>query len=439
MTIANLLNARTGAAQPKLLQDGKTPLASRPACLTTQSVGLPDDRGCSLVKLADASRLVVMITPHNRGTFGEQAAEVLSALHAILHEQSLRMSVTVQTVFLRNATDDAECRRLLKGHFGSKLPVTNIVFQPPACGAALAIEAWAIGGKSVRIERYGSHALSVEHDGLRWIYCSVDVPENGGVYDQARDGLQRTVAILAEANSSIEHVVRTWFYLGGITNGEPGVQGYQEMNRARAEFYRDIRFCRSLVRSPVPRSAYPASTGIGMQGSRLVVGCVAVETDRSDVFLLPLENPRQTPAYAYQPEYSPHSPKFSRGMALIQGDCVTTWISGTASIVSSESCHPGDIERQTAQTIDNIERLIGSENATRHGLNGAGATLRDLAKVRVYLKRPEDLAKCRAVCERRLGSVPALYLVADVCRPELLVEIEGVAFSACSPPDAPAS
>jgi hypothetical protein len=52
-----------------------------------------------------------------------------------------------------------------------------------------------------------------------------------------------------------------------------------------------------------------------------------------------------------------------------------------------------------------------------------------MAKIRVYLKRPEDLVKCRAICERRFGPVPAVYAVADICRPELLVEIEGVAFS----------
>jgi hypothetical protein len=62
-----------------------------------------------------------------------------------------------------------------------------------------------------------------------------------------------------------------------------------------------------------------------------------------------------------------------------------------------------------------------------------------LAKIRVYLKRAEDLAKCRAVCERRLGPVPVIYAVADICRPELLVEIEGVAFTRYNRSAAPQS
>jgi len=113
----------------------------------------------------------------------------------------------------------------------------------------------------------------------------------------------------------------------------------------------------------------------------------------------------------------------------VLGDYVTTWISGTASIVNSETRYPGDVEKQTEQTIDNIERLIAPDNFALHGVAGAGASLSDVAKIRVYIKRAEDLAKCRAVCQRRFGKVPVIYALADICRPDLLVEIEGVAFS----------
>ncbi|MCI0539463.1 MAG: hypothetical protein L0Z50_29995, partial [Verrucomicrobiales bacterium] len=100
-----------------------------------------------------------------------------------------------------------------------------------------------------------------------------------------------------------------------------------------------------------------------------------------------------------------------------------------ASIVDSKTVHPGDILRQTEQTLDNIQRLIAPENFARHGLPGAGATLRDIAKLRVYVKRAKDYEACREVCERRLPRVPAIYLHADICRSDLLVEIETVAFS----------
>jgi enamine deaminase RidA (YjgF/YER057c/UK114 family) len=224
-------------------------------------------------------------------------------------------------------------------------------------------------------------------------------------------------------------VVRAWFYLGAITEADAGIQRYQELNRARTDFYRGIDFHCSVSQPNIPHGIYPASTGIGMRGRGLVAGCVALETQRADAFLLPLENPQQTPAYAYHPRFSPQSPKFSRAVALVLGDYITTWVSGTASVVHSLSRHRGDIKRQAEQTIENIERLISSENFGFHGIKHAGARLGDLAKIRVYLKRPEDFPQCKAICEKRFGPVPAIYAVADVCRPELLVEIEGVAFS----------
>jgi hypothetical protein len=62
------------------------------------------------------------------------------------------MTVTVQTVFLRDPADQAECERIFEGFYGPEAPVTNFVAQPPCCGAALALGAWAIGGSSVRVE-----------------------------------------------------------------------------------------------------------------------------------------------------------------------------------------------------------------------------------------------------------------------------------------------
>jgi enamine deaminase RidA (YjgF/YER057c/UK114 family) len=174
---------------------------------------------------------------------------------------------------------------------------------------------------------------------------------------------------------------------------------------------------------------YPASTGIGMEGRDLTISGMALQTDRDDVRLVALENPQQTSSFDYAPRFSAKSPKFSRAMAVRIGDYVTTWISGTASILNSESVHLGDIEKQTEQTLDNIQGLIGADNFTRHGLPGAGAELSDLAKVRIYVKHLEDYPRCRQVCERRLGNLPTIYAHADVCRSELLVEIEGVTFS----------
>jgi enamine deaminase RidA (YjgF/YER057c/UK114 family) len=234
---------------------------------------------------------------------------------------------------------------------------------------------------------------------------------------------------LALAGAGFDQVVRTWLYVNGITESVDGQQRYQEMNRARTDFYRDIRFGTQARAACAPERIYPASTGIGTRGTNITMSCMALDSQRSDVFVMPLENPQQIPAYDYQARYSPQSPKFSRAMAVVQGHFVSTLVSGTASIVNSKTCHPGDIIRQTKQAIENIERLIAPENFARHGLACAGATLKDIAKLRVYVKHQTDYEACRQVCEQRLPRVPAIYLHADICRPDLLMEIEAVAFS----------
>jgi enamine deaminase RidA (YjgF/YER057c/UK114 family) len=311
------------------------------------------------------------------------------------------------------------------------MPVTNFVVQPPCNGAALAIEAWAISGRDVRLKRCGPHTLAVNYDGLQWVYCGGIEPfVPGSAYLDAKEAFRRMSDLLGRAGSSFDHVVRTWLYVGRITEPEGSTARYQELNRARADFYEPLWFGNSVPGRNGKVKIYPASSGIGTRGESIVTSCMALQTERKDVRLVALENPQQTAAYGYDPRYSPQSPKFSRAMALATDKYVTTWISGTASIVNSETQYLNDIERQTEQTIDNIERLISPENFRRHGIPDAGASLSDLTKMRVYLKHASDLAKCQAICERRFTAVPAIYITADICRPDLLVEIEGVAFSA---------
>ncbi|MDA8387079.1 MAG: hypothetical protein M0Z58_00275 [Nitrospiraceae bacterium] len=401
--------------------------------------------GYSIMDLGDAEQLVAMVTPRGRGTFGEQAREAMSVVQTALHKRPRAMTALAQTVFLRDPGDQAECERILAARYGAEPPVTSFVLQPPCSGAALATEVWAIGGDGVRVERFdplagppaGSQALAVSYGGLRWVYCAGAASAPAAeAYGQTLSVLEQMRSALEKAGGRFERVVRTWFYLGGINEPEEaGNQRYEQLNRARSDFYSGIRFYPSLLPPFFPRQeaahgrVYPSSTGIGMAGGGLAAGCLAFEAERAGTFLLPLENPLQTPAYDYQCGCSSRSPEFSRAMALFCGNSVITWISGTASIVLSESRHPDDVEKQTEQTIGNIERLISRENFALHGVDGAGARLRDLAAVRVYVKRPEDFERCRAVCERRLHGAPVIYTVADVCRPELLVEIEAVAFS----------
>ena len=108
-------------------------------------------------------------------------------------------------------------------------------------------------------------------------------------------------------------------------------------------------------------------------------------------------------------------------------DRCSVYVSGTASIVDQKTVFIGDPAGQTNQTLDNIAALISGDNLKRHGIDRFGAELSDLALARVYVKRPEYFDAVRGVCERRLPGVPLVYTYADVCRDDLLVEVEGIA------------
>ena len=377
-------------------------------------------------------RVALMVTPEGGGDFRDQVWEAMSTIRTILRQQNEPMALTVQTVFVDSAANVPKARKLFEAYHGEHMPLTLFVVQPPCDGRAIAIEGWAISTRTTKVEFLSPRLVTVEHDGLRWIYGSGGSLrlEDRSAYEQTKDAFEGMNAVLGEAGATFDDVVRTWLYQGGITEIEGDIERYRELNRARTDFFMKVPFHeRKLAHGLGNRVIYPASTGIGTLGQGLITECLALQTKRDDVQLLPLENPLQTAAFDYPLNYSPKTPKFSRAMALRAGDHVTTWISGTASIVNAETVHKGDVEKQTEQTLTNIERLIDADNFARLGWSDAGATLADLAKVRVYVKHHDDYEKCKAVCERRLGRIPAIYAQADVCRPDLLVEIEGVAFS----------
>jgi len=389
--------------------------------------------GYSVVDLNEAKHVFAAATPRRTGSLEEEARDALQTIEAVMAEQGTRGSIVHQAVFLRKVDQLEECRKIINEFYGDQLPATSYIPQPPCNGRLLAIEAMGVGraGGGVEIERFGEGLVVTRHDGISWIHCANIMPETAaeGVYDRSIDAFERMQRRLADRGVSFEQVVRTWLYLGDIVGAEGDTQRYKELNRARTDFYRDLRFYRDFTLMSRNGAVYPASTGIGTDGRNIIMGCVGISIDKPGVVVLPLENPKQTSAFDYGCEYGIKSPKFARAMAIAGPGAATIFVSGTASITSSETQHMGDPQGQTEQTLDNIAALIGADNFAQHGIPNLGATLGDLALARVYIKNQEDYAAVQAVCERRLGELPTIYAIGDVCRPELLVEIEGIAFA----------
>ena len=389
--------------------------------------------GYSVVELNDVRHVFASAVPRTGDTLEEQAQDALRTIKEVNHEEGTRGSIVKQAVFMKDVGQMEACRQIMLDFYGDELPATTYIPQPPCEGKLLSIEALGVGRvtEGVEIRRLCDRIVVASHSGVSWVHCGQIVPttQATGVYDRSLSAFEDMRQMLQSAGMPFEQVIRTWLYLGDIVGPEGNTQRYKELNRARTDFFKGISFAPVTTPGNANSLIYPASTGIGASSRDVVMSCIALATERGDIVGTPLENPLQTSAFDYSVKYGPKSPKFARAMALSCGPFATIFISGTASITQSETRHVGDVEGQTRQTLDNIEALISEDNLRRHGMPGLGTPLEGLALVRVYIKRREDYAKTRAVCEARLGELPIVYAVADVCRPELLVEIEGIAFS----------
>jgi len=148
------------------------------------------------------------------------------------------------------------------------------------------------------------------------------------------------------------HPVRFWNFLPGIHDElGAGLDRYMAFNAGRygafaAQFGRPTVFGRSV----------PTASAVGVEGDRFVLHCVATEQPG-----VPVENPRQVPAYHYSRRYGPMPPCFARATMLRGPDDEPLLIvGGTASIKGEESRHIGDLQEQARETFRNLATVVAS-------------------------------------------------------------------------------
>lgn len=267
-------------------------------------------------------------------------------------------------------------------------------------------EAWR-GAAPVRRERVGRVRSAA--DGVHW-FGAIDVAASG---DRLEDEARRAYEELLRSSerAGCPHVLRAWNTVSQINRLTVGQERYRLFCKGRAEAYADLwgnGFERRL----------PSCSAVGSQAGGLSVQMLAASRPGTSI-----ENPRQVSAYRYPNLYGPKSPSFARGLVAPAESGGWIFVSGTASIVGHESVHVGDPAAQTEETMRNVEEVL-DEGACPGAGGPLGARLHAL---RVYLRRREDLEPIRGVLDRILGApVPTAWLLADICREELLVEIEGI-------------
>lgn len=231
----------------------------------------------------------------------------------------------------------------------------------------------------------------------------LDETAHGGIDATARLAYEAVRAF--NAHSGYPHVLRMWNYMDDINAGTGDAERYKQFCVGRAQGY-----------GAMPAETYPAASALGRQrrtGQLQVFWLAARQPGRR------LENPRQVSAYRYPRDYGPSAPTFARACLLASGALL---ISGTSSIVGHASRHPDDVGAQLHETLDNIETLIAHAQQWAPAL----APQPDRSSLlKVYLRHGEDAARVERELRRRYTASPAtLLLAADICRRELLVEID---------------
>jgi len=203
--------------------------------------------------------------------------------------------------------------------------------------------------------------------------------------------------------------LRAWNYLAAITQGEGEAERYRRFNAGR---YSAVGLSSGIEQN------LPAASALGSDAGGFVLCCLAGKKRGAQI-----ENPRQISASLYPPRYGLRSPMFARAALVPNGAGAQLLVSGTASIVGHESLHEGDPERQLEETARNFEALV--EAAMRADVGRPRASRVRLESLKVYLRNPDDYERLLPGVRRLFHLDEPLVLRADICRRELLVEIEG--------------
>jgi enamine deaminase RidA (YjgF/YER057c/UK114 family) len=204
--------------------------------------------------------------------------------------------------------------------------------------------------------------------------------------------------------------LRIWNFVPAINAERDGLENYRAFCLGRHEAF-------LAHYGPGAERYFCAASAVGTEEPQLTVIALGAELPVSQ-----LENPFQCPAYAYPEQYGPRPPSFSRA-SVVTGAEPVLYISGTSAVLGSASIAPGELAGQLATTGENLHRMLGQ---AERSLGAETFARLGAPECRVYLRRAEDTPAVLAWLERQPWHDPARSRVvqADICRSELLVEIE---------------
>jgi len=212
---------------------------------------------------------------------------------------------------------------------------------------------------------------------------------------------------------------RVWHYVPYINEDTEGLENYRSFCKARSLAFEAFYGQDFEVK-------LPAASAVGINDNYLVMYFIAGKREGSHI-----ENYEQIPAFKYPQKYGPRAPSFARGTVISQDDKKIGYVSGTASIKSSESVSLKTISQQLHTTIDNIS-IVCEQMGLAERMSFSGP-MPDPAKYdrhfKVYIKHQSDVPYIQEEFPKIIGAMDTdqvIYLQSDICRADLDLEIEAI-------------
>jgi enamine deaminase RidA (YjgF/YER057c/UK114 family) len=315
--------------------------------------------------------------------------------------------------------------------FNSSIP-TTVIAQTPENNFLISLEIniikqpeiYSIINKSLLGFNYiviqSSLSKMVISGGLSFDHVVTDI------FIQSQKAFEIMNSILQTEGLGFPDVIRQWNYIENITGytdiKNTKYQNYQIFNNLRSEFYDNCNFI----------NGYPAATGIGTYSGGVIIDFIALKGNGN---IYPLNNPLQIDAYKYShevldsnkivPKQTQSTPKFERAKLIRSNKRITLFISGTAAIRGEHTIPEDDAVIQTQVTLENIHLLLDDKNLSSCNLLFPYKQ-KNVSLLRVYVKKEKDIPLVAKIVSESYINSQRMVIQGDICRNNLLVEIEGV-------------
>lgn len=333
-----------------------------------------------------------------RLTYREQVDAVLAAYADLMRGELKEASAVFKRFFLSDAANQADYLQALHAEH-SDCPL-SIIEQAPLDGTKIAM--WVYAQKGVQTRTLPHGIYEVKHGDYRHLWMAGACNQASNSEYQMRLLFNDYVMQLLENGCSLaDNCIRTWLYVQNVDVNYAGVV------KARNEVF--------ATQNLTDKTHFIASTGIAGRHANpkvlVQMDAYAVDGVKQEQIHYLYAPTHLNPTYEY-------GVSFERGTYVDYGDRRQVFISGTASINNKgEIVHPGDIRKQTLRMWENVETL----------LEEAGCTYEHVGHLLVYLRDISDYTVVEEMFEERFPGIPKVYLLAPVCRPGWLIEMECMA------------